>query len=233
MPAYNEEKLIAESVASFFLFWEKQPNYTAKLIVVDDGSTDRTSKIVLDVQNKYENLQLISQKNQGKGAAVRSGILAAKNSDYVYFTDADMPFALKDHFKLIKTAEAGGHKIVYAQRKETEELKNNVSIIRKISSKSLRTLNRVLLGVTIRDNQCGLKLFEHKTAKYLFKHNPINGFGFDLCLSAVAKKLGHTIHTVEVEFLEERRESTVNVFKTSTQMLKDIYSIRRLTRTLD
>lgn len=106
IPAYNEEKRIAKTLVKINDYFKKQ-SYTSEIIVVDDGSTDRTVTVVEDQVKKINNLRIImNNTNCGKGYSVKNGFLNAKGN-FLLFSDADLSSPIKEIEKLLKTMENG------------------------------------------------------------------------------------------------------------------------------
>jgi len=164
IPVFNEEKTISEIIKRVtevdILGIEKQ------IIVVNDGSTDATAKALLNVP-KAANLKIINQiKNQGKGAAVRTGIKNA-SGDYILIQDADLEYNPKEIEKLVKPVLGGESKVVYGTRLKrlpsfSKEERTPQFMLHYIGNKFLSLLTSILYGQWLTDMETCYKLFPKK-----------------------------------------------------------------------
>jgi len=181
LPAYNEEKNIKKTVDSIFDFFIKKDKLYSELfeiIVVNDGSKDKTADI-LDGYKSIKNVQVIShQKNLGYGAALRSGFDAAKG-DLIFFTDSDCQFDIKDIDDFLK--EIKNYDFVIGYRKNRKD-----SQVRIFNGFLLRLAARFLFGVKVRDVDCAFKLFKKEVIKSLILSE--NGALINLEILALAQK---------------------------------------------
>lgn len=227
MPAFNEEKLIEASVSQTIDFWQRQSEYEFHLIVVDDGSTDATLEIVNNLNHKYKELSIVTQKNTGKGGALRHGVESSSSDGILYMIDSDMPFSLKDQLRVVKSVSMQSP-VVYGSRVKVSGFMQSNSVARMVASFGLGMLNKCLLRINIRDNQCGLKAFQTDLAKEVFRKNEIGRWGFDLFITSILTKYRIPIGIEPVTLLEEQRASRVRVVSTSFQLLYDIFKIKRM-----
>ncbi len=226
IPARNEELLVENTVRQTINYWSMKKGYDFVLVVVNDGSTDNTKKILTRLNKEYANeLIVINRQSSGdKGGAVRSGILKSPKSDVLYFVDADMPFSLEDQFKVVSSVSKT-QPVVYGSRVVSGKMDGN-SQLRTFASHALIALNKSMLNINVTDTQCGLKAFKGDIVKPIFANNTVKGFGFDLYTTAYVEKHDVSIKTVPVSLLPEQRPSRVNVVKTSLQMLRDLITVR-------
>lgn len=225
VPAYNEELLIEATVKKTLSFWKSHSDIKFHLIVVDDGSHDKTLQILEALKLEYSELEVIHQTNQGKGTAVKNGVLASKNEGILYLVDADMPFSLEDQYRVVQHAFTTTS-VAYGSRVKISGIMQTSSVIRSIASFGLEVLNKYILGIKVRDNQCGLKAFHADLAKEIFQANTIAGWGFDLFISSILAKHKIPIGVVPVTLLNEQRPSRVRVISTSFRLLLDIVQIK-------
>ncbi|MDX2004752.1 MAG: glycosyltransferase family 2 protein [Meiothermus sp.] len=224
IPAYNEAERILPTLGAFAVVisgfeadWE--------LIVSDDGSKDQTAQLV--EQLGWSNLRLLRHPNTGKGGAVRRGVMAARGR-VVLFADADNSTPIEELPRLLAQLE-GGYDVVVGSRAAEGAVEENKSLLRHLASWGLRSLARLLSGVTVKDTQCGFKLFSRRAVTELFSRQRMMGFSFDLELLYLARKLGLRLAEVPVRWFDAPG-SKVDPFKDSLRFLKDILEIRRLDR---
>lgn len=149
-PAYNEEKNIEKSVLSAIEMLKKMP-VIWEILIINDGSTDGTGKVAENVAGKYPQIRVINQQNGGYGMAIRTGLKNAKY-EWIAYTDVDGQFKFSDisnFFPLCNSADAiWGHR-----------LKRNDPIYRSIFSFCWGMSVRLLTGITLKDINCGFKMF--------------------------------------------------------------------------
>ncbi|GIW27292.1 MAG: glycosyl transferase [Meiothermus sp.] len=224
IPAYNESERILPTLGAFAvvvsgmeLCWE--------LIVSDDGSVDGTADLVERLG--WKNLRVLRHANTGKGGAVRRGVLAAKGQR-VLFADADNSTPIEELPRLLAKLDEGFDLAVGSRAAEGAK-EENKSLVRHLASWGLRLLARWLSGVTVKDTQCGFKLFSRKAVQELFPRQRMMGFSFDLELLYLANRLGLKVAEVPVRWFDAPG-SKVDPVKDSLKFLKDILEIRRLDR---
>jgi glycosyltransferase involved in cell wall biosynthesis len=155
-PAYNEEKNIQKAVISA-LEVAKSITNDFEIIVVDDGSTDKTSEIINNLAKKYPQVKPIHQKNQGYGGAVWAGI---KNStkDLIFFTDSDLQFNIGELAKFISYIK--NYDAIFGYRHPRRD-----PFLRLVNAWGWKMLNRIFLGIKTKDIDCAFKLFKRDIFK--------------------------------------------------------------------
>ncbi len=158
MPAYNEEKNIQQTVEEAIQVAQKLAKQY-EVIVIDDGSQDRTAQKVKSLQTKYPQLRLVRHRsNKGYGAAVKSGLRAAK-MDWIFFTDSDGQFKF-DELSGFVAAKDKADLIIGYRRKRMDPF-HRVFIAQVL----LKLWNRVLFGLKVKDVDCAYKLFPKKVVQ--------------------------------------------------------------------
>lgn len=222
VPTYNEEERILPTLAAIAVH-VSAAGIDWECIVSDDGSTDRTVELVeaLDLAN----LRLIrATANAGKGAAVRAGMLAARG-DVVLFCDADNSTPISELDHLLSHIEQGRTDIVIGSRASAGAQVSNRSDLREILSRGLQGLVRVMLRTSVRDTQCGFKLFTRAAATDIFLHQRLDGFAFDLEVLYLARHLGYGVHEEPVRWYDAPY-SKVNPLTEPFRFLRDVIRIR-------
>lgn len=198
IPAYNETERIVPTIGAFAahladsdLAWE--------LIVSDDGSTDATRDLIALLE--HANIRLLeAPANAGKGAAVRRGFQAARGR-MVLFSDADNATPAQELARLVAELDAGADVVIASRAAEGADV-NNRSLARRTFTAGLRLIARVGLGVTVRDTQCGFKLFTAEAARRISAAQTIDGFSFDLEVLYLAERFGYRIAEVPVSWYD-------------------------------
>lgn len=189
IPAFNEEKRIKKAITKINRFL-KTRKYPGEIIVVDDGSSDKTANIVKQEAKKNKNLKLISyQQNRGKGYAVKKGVLAGRG-EIIAFTDTDLSAPIEQMEKLIKKINQGYDIAIGSRGARASRVRWTGSWIRKKMGDFYGDLMKILVLYGIKDTQCGFKAFKKQVAKELFakKITPTVIFDMEILILAVLKK---------------------------------------------
>jgi len=170
-----------------------------KIILVDDGSTKNfDSKVETYLKQKNDKIEVIRlEQNQGKGAAIKQGILSSK-ADFYVFTDIDFPFGLESIKEVINKLKEGSEVVMTNRGSEYPKL---LPFKRRIITFMIRKFNRYLFRLEYVDTQSGLKGFNQK-AHELFGKSKINGFVFDIELVLNAKKMQLKVSEVPVKCID-------------------------------
>jgi glycosyltransferase involved in cell wall biosynthesis len=217
IPAYNEARRLPTTLAAWQTYFAPQP-FAAEVLVVDDGSTDTTAATARAAGANVESLQ----PNQGKGGAVRAGVVRAQG-DVIAYADADLnidPSHLTPALRFIQD----GADLVVGTRDLSEYAKAE-GVLRLIAGGLVQVTRRTLVLPTIRDTQCGFKVFRRDLAHRIFTMARVSSFAFDIEALFLARKLGARIVQMPVS-TSYRAESTFNVRKHLPIFLRDIVKIR-------
>lgn len=224
IPAYNEEPRLKGTLEKV-LNYCKSAEFTYEIIIVDDGSSDRT----IETCKEFENVTVISQpQNMGKGAAVRTGMLAAKG-DYRIFSDADLSTPIHETNKILSFLKSGYDVCVGSRALDSSMIKVHQPFYREFMGKTFNRIVQMLVVKGIRDTQCGFKGFTAAAAENVFSKALINGFGFDVEILYLAKLSGLKIMEIPVEWYNDER-SKVDPIKDPLRMFGEILKIRSLHR---
>lgn len=219
IPAYNEENRLGRTLEKIHSYCRKKRS-DYEVIVVDDGSKDRTVKIA----QKFKNTKVLKNKgNKGKGYSVRHGVMNA-SKDLILFSDADLSTPIEMLDRLLPYADK--YDIVIGSRKaKGSDIKVKQPFYRSFAGKLFPLIVNLFLVRDIKDTQCGFKLFKNKVAKKLFSMQRITRFSFDAEILYIAKKKKYSIKEVPVIW-ENDPNSKVNIIKDSFRMFKDLLRIR-------
>ena len=226
IPAYNEEKRLSNTVMDIARYLSKQ-NYPAEIIVVNDGSKDNTAKIGKELEATIHNLKFINkEKNQGKGAAVKEGMLTA-NGKYRLYLDADNAITV-DHLEKFWPYIKEGYDIVIGSIEvpgsvKREEYTGVSKIYRNILGKLSKYLVRIVAIWEIHDTQRAFKLFTKEAAEKIFPKQTIMRWGFDIEILVIAKSLGYKIKEVPVKWENPKGRVT---FFSYFNTLKELFKIK-------
>ncbi len=203
VPAYNEEERLGDSLAKLIAYSADLP-YAIEIIVVDDGSADRTAEIataaIADLPDGLSAKLIKHEVNRGKGAAVRTGALAA-SSDVVLYLDADLSTQPNQTPKLL-AALANGADIAIGSRIRPEggDMRASQPAWRRVGGRMFAVLRRRLLLSDIEDTQCGFKALSRPAAQAIFSRQQLDGWAFDAELLYLAHRLGYNVVQVPIEW---------------------------------
>ncbi|MFC2172139.1 dolichyl-phosphate beta-glucosyltransferase [Acidobacteriota bacterium] len=221
IPAYNEEQRIEECVRSTVEYLENQ-KLSFEVLVVDDGSRDRTPEICTGIHPAVTTL--INDQNQGKGYSVKRGMLAARG-EHVLFFDADLSTPIEEIGKLWKWFEKGFDIVIGSRSLPDSDIAIRQPWHRELMGKIFNLLVRVLVVPGITDTQCGFKCFSRPAVDVIFPRQTIHRWGFDPEILFIARKHGFKIKDIPVRWLN-RSESRVSPVQASLRMFTDLFRVR-------
>lgn len=224
IPAFNEAHRLPRYLGEVVAYFEGRSE-PYEVLVADDGSTDGTADAVAAAARGNPAVRVLrSERNEGKGAAVRRGMLAACGS-YRLFADADGATPILE-LKRLEGALAGGAQLAIGSRALVDA---SVSVVaRRHRVLAGRVFNWIVerLGLSqVADSQCGFKAFTGAAAEDLFGRLRTRGFGFDVELLLLAKASGYRVAEVPVNWTDQPG-SKVGVFGTGPRMLGEIILVR-------
>lgn len=225
IPAYNEARRLPKTLEKVDEYLRKQ-TYDYEVIVVNDGSGDKTAKVVKNLQSQIKNLRLIDNKeNYGKGYVVRQGILAA-SGEYRVFTDADNSTSIDQVEKMWPEFEKGYDIVIGSRDVNGAVLDPPQPWIRNIIlGEGFKLFRKIIIGLwKIEDSQCGFKGITKAASEKIFPKCKIDRFAFDPEILVIANKLGYKIKEIPIHWKNDP-ESKVK-FKSIIRMAIDLIQIR-------
>ena len=199
IPTFNEEKCIGESLKKILPFLKAKP-YAWEVVIVDDGSQDRTVEIVREICQPSDQVRILqNSQNLGKGGAVRAGMLQAKGK-YVFFTDADLsvPFETIDLF--LPQLEAGFDLVIGTRGIDRTVVEIRQPWYRECMGKAYTYLTNWILNLKLSDFTCGWKGFCREVAHDLFGHQHLTGWSFDAEILFLAKMRRYRLIEIPVRW---------------------------------
>ena len=231
IPAYNEAVRLGNTLRAVVDYLrEHQPD--GELIVVDDGSSDRTADLARDTFQEAGNLRtsVISYKsNLGKGRAVRLGLLAARG-DVTLFSDADLSTPITEAPKLVDPIVSGQCDVTFGSRALNRELIGvHQPWRREQGGRIFNLVVRLATGLPFWDTQCGFKAFRMSICRPLVEAATVDRFGFDVELLYLAYRAGLNLREIPVRW-DHNEGSKVSVASDSFRMLNEVGLIRQQAR---
>jgi glycosyltransferase involved in cell wall biosynthesis len=233
IPAYNEETRIERSLDDVLSFLKHQ-SYSAEVIVVDDGSSDKTAESVSKRIPEYgaagHQLRVLTNKpNRGKGYSVKRGLLESIG-EIVLFTDADLSSPIAEAPKLIDPIVEGRAEVVFGSRALQRELIGvHQPRMRELGGTVFNLCMRTITGLKFKDTQCGFKAFKRESALPVFSLQRVDRFGFDPEVLYIARKQGNRLLEVPVVWNHcegGELQNKVNYIRDSINMFADLIRIR-------
>ena len=226
VPAYNEADLIVDTLDGLANYF-KTRSEDYEIVVVDDGSRDRTVTLIEEWQarNHADLRVLVNRQNLGKGFSVRRAVDESRGK-YLIFIDADLPYELDAIDGFLKALQSGYDLAIGSRVLPGSEVKG-VPASRFFAGQVFSWMVQLFLFLGVPDTQCGFKGFKASAAKEIFRRLTIRGFGFDVELLYVARKLKYTIQPLAVRMIHHRLSSRVRLISHSFEMFSDLFKIRQ------
>ena len=224
IPAYNESSRIRPTLDKVLHYIAEQ-NWTAEVVIVDDGSGDDTPDIVREYARSHPLVRLVQNPgNRGKGYSVRNGMMHA-GGDICLFSDADLSSPISEAEKLF-AAIAGGADIAIGSRWLRAELQTERQpLYRQLFGRIFNFLLRLVLGLHFKDTQCGFKAFKREARQRIFPLQRIERWGFDPEILFLGRRMG--FKTIEVPVKWAHSEGTrLHPFRDGFRMFVDVMQIR-------
>jgi dolichyl-phosphate beta-glucosyltransferase len=232
VPAYNEEKRLPASLASIHTFLTSQP-YSSEIIVVDDGSSDRTATVADSLVASLPLLRVLHNPHRGKAFALRTGVVATKGN-VVFLCDADLSMPVSEVAKFLPLIQ-DGYGVVMGSREAPGAHRYNEPPYRHLMGRVYNFLVRIVLFGEFQDTQCGFKCLSRKAALDIFPRLQVRTgdvevkgpmvTGFDVEMLYLARKLGYRITEVGIQWYYQPG-SKVNPVRDAGRMAVDLLKVR-------
>lgn len=224
IPVYNEAERLSKTF-SILNKWKIPAGLKLEQVIfVNDGSTDQSLSLLKNIPLKFNKKIISYKKNQGKGFAVKKGMLASKSS-YTLLLDADMattPSQIKRFLPLIKK---GTDVIVGTRKNGQSTVTVHQPIIRENLGKVFTKLSQIILNVPVTDFTCGFKAFSRIAKNDIFKRSLINRWGYDSEILFLAHNLGYSIKERSVPWADQKG-TKVNLMIDGLSSLSELTNIR-------
>lgn len=223
IPAYNEENRLPGTLQQVFKFFETQ-SFPAEVVVVENGSSDRTYDIAQEYAKQHPSLRVIKSESRGKGLAVKRGVAEA-TGEYIFICDADLSMPIEEIRKFIPP-QMQNVDVAIASREAPGAVRINEPAYRHITGRVFNTLIRWLLLPGLQDTQCGFKCIRAKVAHDIFPRQRLTGWAFDVELLYIARYRGYQVVEVPIHWYFNS-DSKISVLRDSLRMFLDLLVIRR------
>ena len=223
IPSFNEELRLPHSLELIAAYVNASKRGT-EVLVVDDGSTDRTAEVAASFSGRIANLRVLKNgENRGKGYSVRHGMVEARGEN-VLFTDADLSAPIEEADQLLSALQhydvAIGSRAMNRKLIEVHE-----SPFREFAGIIFNRIVRIVLWLPFVDTQCGFKAFRRERCRVIFQQQRIERFGFDPELLYLARH--HGLKSIEIPVRWSHSPATkINMMRDSVLMFVDVFTIR-------
>jgi len=222
IPAHNEEQRLPSSLDSVLEFLHSQ-SYESEIVVVENGSSDRTAQISQEYANRHPEIRMFQEPLAGKGLAVRRGMLAAKG-DFRFICDADLSMPI-DEVSRFLPPQAPDFDIAIASREIPGAVRYDEPPYRHLIGRAFNLLVRFVALPGLQDTQCGFKCFSASAADELFPQQTIDGWTFDVEVLFIARKRGLRVIEIPIDWYFNAG-SRVRILRDSSTMFADLFRIR-------
>lgn len=201
IPVYNETiRLQNLYIVDGFL---KKKRYKSEIIVVNDGSGDKTKRILNKIKKDLKIKVIDYDKNMGKGFAVKTGMLNSRGK-YRFFTDVDLSVPIENIDVFLKFKDKHDV-IISSRRKKSSNIIEHQPFIRELMGRGYTYVSQKFLGLPISDFTCGFKCFSEEAACKIFKNTTIYRWGFDSEVIYLAKYFKYKIYELPVEWQNDSK----------------------------
>ena len=222
IPAFNEEARIVPTLEKATAYLSLQ-RYSWEVVVVDDGSSDRTPQLVADWTRAHEGVRLLTVPHAGKGWAIRHGMLASRGK-YKFMCDADLAMPIEGLAEFVEKMDKG-RDIVIGSRQIAGARRFNEPVIRHAMGRVFNRCVRLLAVGAFQDTQCGFKCFRSEVTDELFEAQRTRGFGFDVEVLYLALKRGLQVLEIPIDWYHQKA-TKLRPLVDSSLMLRDTIIVR-------
>jgi len=223
IPALNEEKRLPPTLEKIDTYLRTQ-DYTAEVIVVDNGSTDKTKEVVLEFAETHPYVRFLQLAVRGKGRAVKAGMLEAYG-DYRFICDADLSMPIDELHKFLPP-NFTEYDIMIGSREGEGANRVGEPELRHVMGRVFNFIVKMTAVNQFEDTQCGFKMFNRQSAEDLFSVQRMNGIGFDVELIYVGLKRGYKIVDVPITWYYDD-DSRMRLVQDTLNVLREIWEIRK------
>lgn len=202
IPAFNEEARIGSGLNRILSFLRSQP-YVSEIIVVDDGSSDRTVEVVREISRGDNLVRVLRGKHLGKGGAVQVGMLQGRGV-YLFFSDADLSVPIETLPTFLTDLENHCDAAIGTRQKAGAKIEVHQPFYREFMGKIYTRLCNWLLNLRVSDFTCGFKGFRREVARELFSRQRLKNWSFDAEILYLAELKGYKVQEMPVAWHDDR-----------------------------
>lgn len=221
IPAYNEENRLPNTLEQIFSFLYQQ-NYSFEVLVIENGSSDRTLEVAQEYAQTHANLMVIKETQRGKGKAIQRGMFEAKG-EYRFICDADLSMPIEELPKFLPP-QLTGFDIAIGSREAQGAIRFNEPAYRHLGGRAINFLIQLLILPDLNDTQCGFKCFRADVAENLFRQQTLMGWSFDFEILYLARKKKLRIKEIPIHWYYNA-DSKVNAVRDALTMIVDVFRI--------
>lgn len=222
IPAYNEGKRLPQTLPQIIDFVESQ-TYPIEVIIVNNNSRDDTRRIADDFAGRYPFIGVLNEPRQGKGAAVRTGMLAAQG-EYLFMADADLSMPIGEVSKFLPPL-LEDYDVAMASREVDGAVRYDEPAYRHFMGRVFNLVVKLLAVPGFQDTQCGFKCFRRQAALDVLPFQSIDGWAFDVELLFIARRRGYKIVEVPIAWYY-RANSRISPISDAVDMFREVLRIR-------
>lgn len=223
IPAHNEEKRLPPSLVKINQFLQTQ-TYSAEVVIVENGSSDRTLTVAHDFARQMPGLRVFSESERGKGLAVRRGMLEAEGQ-YRFICDADLSMPIEQVNRFLPP-QLSNPAVVIGSRELPGAVRYHEPIYRHLIGRVFNSIVRLMALPGLQDTQCGFKCFRADVTREVFSKQTLTGMSFDVEVLFIARQRGYFVQEVPIDWYFDP-DSRVRLVQDSLGMFADLITIRR------
>ena len=226
LPAFDEARRLPPFLQSVRAYLEQSFGQPYEVLVVDDGSQDETAALVERLASEWPQLRLLRHaQNEGKGAAVRTGVLAARG-EFLLFADADGATPIEEHARLAAAIALGADVAIGSRLAADPAIRRSRHWYRGLTGKLFAFAARRLLRIPALDTQCGFKMFRAVAGRRLFEALTETRYLFDLELLVLAQRFGLRVVEVPIHW-QEVPGGHLHPFRELPRIVAGLWRLRR------
>jgi glycosyltransferase involved in cell wall biosynthesis len=224
LPVLNEERQLPESVRKLHEFFSGHPERAWRILIADNGSTDRTPAVALELGRSIPNVALMRLDQRGRGRAVKKAWTESK-ADVRCYMDIDLSTDLAHLPDLVGAIADDGYDIAIGSRLSRGSVVLGRPLKREITSRGYSALFRTMFRTRFKDAQCGFKAVGARAARAILPKVKDNGWFFDTELLIIGQHSGFRIKEIPVRWTDDP-DSRVKILKTAIGDIRGLLRLR-------